>query len=135
MMNEQKKRIDYTVRAGASVQQVVDSLAEQLKRRGFGVLSNIDVKKIIKEKLGEDMSSYVILDVCSPRHAKKAIDAHKEVGLLLPCKITVYEDSGAVWVSLYKPTEALKVLDAVDLSPLALEVERELKAAVDSAVA
>ena len=99
-------------------------------------LSNIDVKKIIKEKLGEDMNSYVILDVCSPRHAKKAIDVHKEVGLILPCKITVYEDlangMGKTVVSLYKPGEAIKVLGFEDLRSLAEEVERELTEAVNA---
>jgi uncharacterized protein (DUF302 family) len=90
---------------------------------------------IIKEKLGEDMNSYVILDACSPKHAKKALDARKEAGLILPCKITVFEDAGKVWVSLYKQTEELRVLDVVDLHQLATEVEKELVAAVDSVAA
>jgi uncharacterized protein (DUF302 family) len=120
----------------------VESLALELKRRGFGVLSNIDVKKIIKEKLGEEMRKYVILDVCSPTHAKKAIDAHKMIGLVLPCKIVVFEDEeaesrgGGAVISLYRPTQAIKVTGEFgDLEPLAREVERQLVEAIDAASA
>jgi uncharacterized protein (DUF302 family) len=131
--------ISYTVESSRAVPDVVESITQELKKRGYGVLSNIDVKKIIKEKLGEDMSSYVILDVCNPRHAKRAIDAHNEVGLILPCKIMIYEDSvnskRKTVVSLYKPSEAIKVLGFEDLRPLAEEVERDLVEAVDAVAA
>ena len=121
-----QRTIGFTVRASGTVAETVQKLTEELKKKSFGVLSNIDVRKIIKEKLGEEMDSYVILDVCNPKHAKKALDAHKEVGLVLPCKITIFEDRGKVWVSLYKPTEAIAVLGFEDLKPLAEEVEKEL---------
>ena len=90
------------------------------------------MKKIIKDKLGQDMDGYVLLDVCNPRHAKKAIDSHKEVGLVLPCKIMVYEDKKKTWISLYKPTEAIKSLGFSDLDSLATEVEEQLEQALNS---
>ena len=129
------EEISYTVESSKTVSEVVESLTQELKKRGYGILANIDVRKIIREKLGEDMSSYVILDVCSPRHAKRAIDAHKEVGLILPCKIMVYEDSdkGKTVVSLYKPTEAIKVLGFGDLRSLAEVVDQGLTEAVKAA--
>ena len=127
-----QKTVGFTVPVGGTVPETVEKLTDELKKKGFGVLSNIDVRKIIKEKLGEDMDSYVILDVCSPKHAKRALDAHKEVGLILPCKITIFEDKGSVWVSLYKPTEAIAILGFEDLEPLAQEVERELSQAIMS---
>ncbi|MDG6997040.1 MAG: DUF302 domain-containing protein [Nitrososphaerota archaeon] len=128
----QDNGIGYTVEAGGQVAGVVTSLTEELKSRGFGVLSNIDVKKLIKEKIGEDMNDYVILDVCNPRHAKDALDAHKEVGLILPCKITVFQDDGKTKASLYRPTKALKVLSYTDLDSTAVEVEKELVNALDA---
>jgi uncharacterized protein (DUF302 family) len=131
-MSLQQTEISYTVQARGSVGEIVDRLTVELKNRGFGILSNIDVRKTIKEKIGEDMSAYVILDVCNPRHAKDALDAHKEVGLVLPCKITVYEDRGRNWVSLYRPTEAIKVLGFSDLDALARQVETELRGALDA---
>lgn len=127
-------RIEYSRQSAAPVRRTVEKLTQELSKRGFGVLSNIDVKKIIKEKLGEDTEEYVILDVCSPKHAKRAIDAHKEVGLILPCKIVVYEDDGRTLISLYRPTKAIEVLKLFDLNPLAQEVESELKLALDAIV-
>ncbi len=124
--------IGYTVESHQSVAETVEKLTGELKKRGFGVLSNIDVRKVILEKLGEKLDPFVILDVCSPRDAKRAIDAHKEVGLVLPCKITVYDDHGKTKVSLYKPTEAIKVLGFSDLDPLAEEVEGRLKDSLDA---
>ena len=79
------------------------------------------------------MQGYVLLDVCNPRHAKKAIDSHKEVGLVLPCKIMVYEDKERTFISLYRPTEAIKILGFSDLAPLADEVERQMELAIVSA--
>jgi uncharacterized protein (DUF302 family) len=132
--SQQSRAIGYTVEISGTVGEVTQQLIKEFGAKGFGVLSNIDVQKILKEKLGAEMESYVILDVCNPRHAKKAIDAHKEVGLILPCKVTVYQDQGRVWVSLYRPTEAIKVLGYSDLNSLAAQVEEELKGAIDTLV-
>ena len=125
--------VGYTVEAHGNVVDVVQRLIKELTMRGFGVLANIDVKKLIREKLGQDMEGYVLLDVCNPRHAKKAIDLHKEVGLVLPCKIMVYEEKKRTLISLYRPTEAIKLLGFSDLAILADEVERQLEQAIISA--
>lgn len=129
------QKIDYTVEAKTAVEETVELLTKELGTRGFGVLSKIDVQKIIKQKLGADMDGYVILDICSPRDAKEAIDAHKDVGLILPCKMTVYEDHGKVVISLYKPTEAIRLLGFDDLKSLAEHAEKELMLAMNSLAA
>ncbi|MDG6998108.1 MAG: DUF302 domain-containing protein [Nitrososphaerota archaeon] len=126
-------QVGYTVEAHGNVEDVVERLIKELSSQRFGILANIDVKKLIKEKLGQDMLGYVLLDVCNPLHAKKAIDSHKEVGLVLPCKILVYEDNGRTLISLYRPTEAIKLLGFSDLAPLADEVEKQLEQAIVSA--
>lgn len=131
-MLNQELGIGYGRESAETVNVTVETLTRELAKRGFGVLSNIDVKKILKEKLGENMGEYVILDVCSPKHAKRAIDAHKEVGLILPCKITVYEDAGKTQISLYRPTKAVEALKFSDLNPLAQEVEGQLIDAIDA---
>lgn len=132
-MSLAENKIGYTIETKATVPEAVQDLTKGLNSRGFGILSNIDVKKIIKEKIGEDMGSYVILDVCNPKDAKNALDAHTDVGLILPCKVVVYEDQNRkTRVSLYKPTEALKVFGYSDLNPIAEKVEKELKGALDA---
>lgn len=132
MISEQAAKIAYTVELKGTAADAAQRLTRELGSRGFGVLSNIDVQKIIKEKLGQSMDAYVILDVCSPTHAKRAIDAHKEIGLVLPCKITIFEDGGRIIVSLFKPTESVKILGFSDLDKMAEEVEKELKVAMDA---
>lgn len=129
---EMTENIAYTISLSEPVQTTVERLTEELKKLGFGVLSNIDVQRILKEKIGADVGDYVILDVCSPKHAKQALDAHREVGLALPCKICVYSEKGATKISLYRPTEALKPLGFSDLDTLANEVELSLRTAVDA---
>ncbi|MCL5067234.1 MAG: DUF302 domain-containing protein [Thaumarchaeota archaeon] len=128
----QDNGIGYTIEAAGQVAKVVDDLTQELKSRGYGVLSNIDVKKIIKDKIGEDMDDYTILDVCNPKYAKKALDAHKEAGLILPCKIVVSEDKGKTKVSLYRPTRALMQLGFSDLDSMAAQVEKDLIGALDA---
>lgn len=132
MMSEQIERISYTRKLNGPITSLVEQLSKELGTRGFGILSSIDLQKRIKEKLGEDIEGGVILEVCNTKHAKRALDAHREVLLALPCKIVVYERAEKILVSLYKPTESIKQLGFPDLYPLAEQVERELKEAIDA---
>ena len=127
-------QVAYTVRTTKPVPQSLESLTEALKQKGFGILSTINVSKIIKEKIGNTIDDYFILDVCNAKDANYALANHKEIGLALPCKIILYKDNNKTVISLYRPTEALKVLGFTDLNSLAERVESELKQAIDSTV-
>ena len=105
--------IDYTKESKLNVKLAVEKLTKDLMENKWGVLSVIDVNKIIAEKLNVQFDDYTILDVCNPGLAHKGVSINKQAGLILPCKIVVYSDKGQTKVSLYKPTVALST--AIDI--------------------
>ena len=127
--------IDYTKESKLSVISAVEKLSEDLKANKWGVLSLIDVKKILAEKLKIEYDDYIILDVCNPGLAYQGLSINKQAGLVLPCKIIVYSDKGKTKVSLYKPTVALSTASSLSgydrLSKLAIEAEEGLKKIID----
>lgn len=103
----------------------------ELAKEGFGILTEIDVTATLKKKLEVDYENYVILGACNPPFAYQALQAEKEVGLLLPCNVIVYEDGGATFVSAILPTVAMNAVGNTLLADLAKEVEEKLKKAID----
>ena len=125
-------QIAYTKQTSKTVQQTLETLTDALKQRSFGILATINVSKIIKEKTGNTIDDYLILDVCNPKDANNALTLHKEVGLALPCKIIIYKDKDKTTVSLFRPTESIKILGFSDLNTLAQTVESNLIQAIDA---
>lgn len=105
---------------------VAQQVREALAQEGFGVLFQIDVQKTLKEKLGVEHPAYVILGACHPQSAHRALQAEKEIGLLLPCNVIVYEDGGAITISVIRPTVALPTSGNPVLRELAKEIEEKL---------
>jgi len=112
--------------------EAVEKTKEELKKEGFGVLTEIDVKATMKKKLDVDYENYIILGACNPAFAHKALQAEKEIGLLLPCNVIVYEDKGDVFVSAIVPSVAMGMVKNSSLPEIAREVEEKLKRAIDN---
>jgi len=102
-----------------------------LKKEGFGVLTDIDVRKTLKEKLNVEFKRYRILGVCNPTRAYQALQNEEEIGLLLPCNVIVYEKDSSVVVSALKPSVAFTIIDNEKLKPLADAVEVILQRVID----
>ena len=118
-----------------SVDEAIERFQAALKPRGFGVLATIKVHEILEQKLGTRMDPLVILDVCSPTHAREAINISRDVALLLPCKVVISQEGGKTRVALQRPTVALgTLLPLPRLDPLGQEVEKLLREAVDATV-
>jgi len=111
---------------------VITQVREALKKEGFGVLTEIDVKEKMKEKLGLDMRKYIILGACNPPHAYKAILTEENIGLMLPCNVIVYEKGSKTVLSVVRPTVAMQMVDNVELQKIAEIVEGQLKKAFDA---
>ena len=88
------------------------SAIDALKTQGFGVLTEIDVQKTLKEKLGAEMEPYVILGACNPQLARQALDADRSIGLLLPCNVVLRQEDEDVRVSILDPRTMFEVTDA-----------------------
>lgn len=117
-------------------QQAVERATAALKVEGFGVLTTIDVKQTIKQKLGKDFRDYVILGACNPPLAHRALEAETEIGLLLPCNVIVYETGpGTSVVSAIAPLAALGVVGDNDtLAAVAHEADQRLRRVLASLV-
>ena len=91
-------------------EQAVQKTTDALKAEGFGVLTQIDVQVTLKEKINADFRRYVILGACNPVLAHRALSANLNVGLLLPCNVTVYEEGDCSVVTAVDPVKTLGVL-------------------------
>jgi uncharacterized protein (DUF302 family) len=114
------KEYAFTKVLNTSYDDAVSKITNALKEEGFGVLTEIDVKATLKEKLGVDFRKYVILGACNPPYAHRTLQADLDVGLLLPCNVIVYEtDDKKAYVSAINPVSALEVIKNEDLKKIA----------------
>jgi len=121
-----KKQLD------RSFDEAVKQTRAELAHAGFGVLTEIDVQATLKSKLDVDYDKYVILGACNPSFAHQALMAEKDIGILLPCNVIVYEDEGKVFVCAVMPTVAMGAVENTAVEPIAQDVEEMLKKVVDS---
>ena len=113
-------------------QTVIEQVREALKKEGFSVLTEINIKEKMKEKLGIDTRKYIILGACNPPNAYKAILAEENIGLMLPCNVIVYEKGSRTELSVIRPTVAMQMVDNVELQKVAEAVEGQLKKVFDA---
>ena len=105
--------------------------SEALKQEGFGVLTTIDVKQTLEQKLGRDFRRYVILGACNPVLADRALQADLDIGLLLPCNVIVYErEAGASTVAAMAPLAAMALVGNPDVTAVAKEADAKLRSAL-----
>lgn len=121
-----------TVAVALPFDEAVTRATDALKAEGFGVLTTIDVRQTLKEKLGKEFRRYVILGACNPPLAAQAFDVELEVGLLLPCNVIVYETGPhSSVVGAMAPLAALGLVgDNRELASVATEADRRLRSAL-----
>lgn len=106
---------------------------EELKKAGFGVLTEIDVKATLKKKIDADFPKYIILGACNPQFAHKALLSEEHIGAMLPCNVVVRENkAGQTEVFAVDPVASMSAVDNADLAPVAQEVQQKLKAVIDN---
>lgn len=111
----------------------VDKVKAELRKEGFGVLTEIDVKKTLKEKMKVEFRNYRILGSCNPPFAYKALLAEDKIGLMLPCNVIVQEAvDGRIEVAAIDPVASMQAVRNPALEPIGLEIRAKLKRVVDS---
>lgn len=122
----------YNKQTSLSFTEAVENVTEALKTEGFGVLTTIDVQATMKEKLDLDYEPYTILGACNPTFAHQALEAEKEIGLLLPCNVIVYQTGAQVYVSAMLPSAAMSAVENDSIKDVAVEVEQRIKSVIDA---
>lgn len=118
---------------GTTLEAARTRVVEALRSEGFGVLTEIDVKKTMKAKLDVEFRPYIILGACNPQLAHKALTAEPDVGLMLPCNVVVYEEvPGSCVVEAISPMAALGAVDSPALNEVADQAQAKLEAAMDA---
>jgi len=106
-------------------------VTEELKKEGFGILTDIDVKATLKKKLDVDFHKYRILGACNPPFAYQALQAEDKIGTMLPCNVIVQERDGKTEVSAIDPIASMQAVKNEALAGIAQEVRLKLRTVIE----
>lgn len=121
------------VLANTSFDEAIERVTDELKKEGFGVLTEIDVKETLKKKLDVDFKKYQILGACNPHYAYKALQSEDKIGVMLPCNVVVEEhETGQVEVSAIDPIASMQAISNEDLGGIAMEIKSKLQNVIDN---
>ena len=126
----------FSIQFGGDFDCVLDAVTRELKKQGFGIVSDINLQAIFKEKLAVDEGRYRILGACNPWVAHQALRADPDIGLLLPCNVVIREDKeGIVTVAFTAPEALLGLVYRTDLVKLGMEIRQRLERVRDAVAA
>ena len=113
--------------------EAIEQVTEALKKNGFGILSTIDVKTTLKNKIDVDFRPYTILGACNPQFAYQALQSEDKIGTMLPCNVVVQQtDDGRVEVSAVDPVASMQAIENPALGGIAQQVQGLLKETIEN---
>ena len=122
----------FTKTVDLTFDKAIESVTEALKENGFGVLTTIDVKTTLKNKIDVDFRPYTILGACNPTFAYQALQSENKIGAMLPCNVVVQQkDDGRVEISAVDPVASIQAIENPALGGIAQQVQGLLKATID----
>ena len=122
-----------TTLTNTSFKEAKECVTIALKKEGFGILTNINIKEILKKKIDVDFRPYEILGACNPHFAYKALLAEDKIGLMLPCNVIIEEvNNGDIIVAAVDPIASMGAVENNTLEEIANEVQQKLKRVIDN---
>ena len=113
--------------------EAINKVTEELKKEGFGVLTEIDVTAALKKKINVDFRKYRILGACNPSYAHKALLAEDKIGTMLPCNVVVQEtEGGKVEIAAVNPVASMQAIENESLGEIAVTVQSKLKQVIEN---
>ncbi|MBU2444182.1 MAG: DUF302 domain-containing protein [Bacteroidetes bacterium] len=122
----------FTKTINSTFEDAIQKVTDELKKEGFGILTEIDVKETLKKKLDVDFKKYRILGACNPPFAYKALQAEDKIGAMLPCNVIVIEqEENKIEVAAVDPVASMQAINNESLGDIALEIQSKLKKVID----
>ncbi len=122
----------FSKKVALNFDQAILKVTEELKKEGFGILTEIDVTATLKKKMDVDFRNYRILGACNPPFAYRALLAEPHIGTMLPCNVIVQElDDGKVEVAAVDPLSSMQAIQNKELQAIAKEIQLKLKKVID----
>ena len=112
--------------------EAIARTTEELKKEGFGILTEIDVQEAMKKKLDVEFPPYKILGACNPPFAYQALQVEDKIGTMLPCNVIVQEVAGGVEVSAVDPAASMVAVDNPKLADIATQVQAKLRKIIEN---
>ncbi len=136
-MVEQTTRYGISTTVALPYEQAVERTREELAKEGFGILTEVDIRATLKNKLDVDFRPYLILGACNPPLAYQALSAERDIGVLLPCNVVVYagDQAGQSVITAMDPEAALALAESEGIEPLAREVRERLRRVLERVAA
>lgn len=123
----------FTKIVNLNYEEAIEKVTEELKKEGFGVLTEIDVKATLKKKLDVDFKPYKILGACNPPFAYKSLQAEEQIGLMLPCNVIVYvNDKKETVVAAIDPIASMQSVNNPNLGDVAQTIQNKLKNVIEN---
>jgi uncharacterized protein (DUF302 family) len=122
-----------TTKTTKTYEEAIEKVTAELKKEGFGILTEIDVKATLKKKLDADFRKYKILGACNPPYAYQALQSEDKIGLMLPCNVIVQETAeGEIEVSAIDPIASMQAVDNDTLGEIATQIKAKLQAVINN---
>jgi len=123
----------FTKTLNISFDEAIERTTEELKKEGFGILTDIDIKQTLKKKLDVDFKNYRILGACNPPFAYQALQAEDKIGVMLPCNVIVQEiQEGTIEVAAIDPIPSMQAVENPNLGEIAEKIQKKLQNVINN---